>query len=510
MPSAVRNSEESDMMRENGITVCSTTDTITVYWPTLKNSAADRIYTILLDGREVGTTQRTHYTLENLAPGARYQVTVLVDGLLMDRQEAVTAPRRCRLDVKQLGAAGDGRTKDTEILQTAINRCGPEQEVYLPAGIYLTGALRLHSGMALYLEEGAVLQGTNCPEDYLPRIHSRFEGTELDCYSSLLNMGELDHTAGPNCWDVLIYGRGTIASGGSALAMAVIEQEQQRLKEFLAENQALVDNCENERTIPGRVRPRLIHLSNCRNVRITGLTLKDGASWNIHMIYCDGIVTDHCTFISEGVWNGDGWDPDSSENCTLFASRFYTEDDSVAIKSGKNPEGNRIGRPSRHIRIFDCFSACGHGICIGSEVSGGIEDVRIWDCDLSRSLNGIEIKGTAKRSGYVRDIQAVDCVLPRLMVHDVAYNDDGLSAGRPPLFRSFRFERLKLTGYAMDHDDWFSVTPVELMGFSEPESYLRDVLFRDCLLFSGGQTIQLHRCENVSLENMRCESSQHS
>lgn len=127
-------------MRENGITVCSTTDTITVYWPTLKNSAADRTYTILLDGREVGTTQRTHYTLENLAPGARYQVTVLVDGLLMDRQEAVTAPRRRRLDVKQLGAAGDGRTKDTEILQTAINRCGPEQEVYLPAGIYSDGS----------------------------------------------------------------------------------------------------------------------------------------------------------------------------------------------------------------------------------------------------------------------------------------------------------------------------------------------------------------------------------
>ena len=57
------------------------------------------------------------------------------------------------------------------------------------------------------------------------------------------------------------------------------------------------------------------------------------------MIYCDDIVTDHCTLRSGGIWNGDGWDPDSSTNCTLFATEFETEDDSVAIKSGKNPEG---------------------------------------------------------------------------------------------------------------------------------------------------------------------------
>ena len=109
------------------------------------------------------------------------------------------------------------------------------------------------------------------------------------------------------------------------------------------------------------------------------------------MIYCDDIQTDHCTFVSEGVWNGDGWDPDSSTNCTLFASEFFTGDDAIAIKSGKNPEGNEINRPCAHIRVFDCHSDCGHGICIGSEMSGGVEDVQIWTaiwqtrCPASRS-----------------------------------------------------------------------------------------------------------------------------
>ena len=138
-------------------------------------------------------------------------------------------------------------------------------------------------------------------------------------------------------------------------------------------------------TIPGRMRPRLLNISNCHNVVISGLRLENGASWNVHMVYSDHIVTNNCRFYSEGVWNGDGWDPDSSSNCTIFDCIFCTEDDSVAIKSGKNPEGNMINRPCENIRIFDCKSEFGHGITIGSEMSGGIRNVKIWDCDLSRS-----------------------------------------------------------------------------------------------------------------------------
>lgn len=68
--------------------------------------------------------------------------------------------------------------------------------VYVPAGTFLTGALTLQDHMELYLGEGAVLQGSSNPEDYLPRIPSRFEGTERECYQSLLNLGVMDHRAG--------------------------------------------------------------------------------------------------------------------------------------------------------------------------------------------------------------------------------------------------------------------------------------------------------------------------
>ena len=493
---------------EDIIFYCDTGDTVTLYWDLPKDRKTETVYTVYQDDEAVGTTKRTHYTIEQLMPDTDYRFKVTADGSLIGNCFLHTARKRKRIDVTSCGAVGDGKTMNTEALQSAIDFCGSDEELYFPPGEYLTGALRLHSEMAIYLEEGAVLQGTDRPEDYLPRIRSRFEGTEMMCYSSLLNLGDMDHDAGPNCHDVLIYGKGTIASGGQVLAMRIIESERELLKDYLAANQELVDTCENDSTIPGRVRPRLINLSNCRDVRISGLTLKNGASWNVHMIYCDHIVTDHCTFVSEGVWNGDGWDPDSSVNCTLFASKFYTEDDSVAIKSGKNPEGNIINRPSRHIRVFDCYSACGHGICMGSEMSGGIEDIRIWDCNLANSLNGIEIKATKKRGGYVRDIEVQDCVLPRLMIHTVGYNDDGIPAEHPPVFERCCFERLKITGRALNHREqrtWSNVTSIELAGFEEAGYELREVTFRDCILCGGGQTVLLSNCKKVTFENICCE-----
>lgn len=483
------------------ISHCATAESVTLFWDKPAYAAGRTHYQVLLNGRLAGNSDRTHFTVAGLIPSTEYHAQIQTGGMVLGDCTVRTGPRLQRLNVRNFGASGSGEAMDTAALQRAIDACGPDQEVYLPAGVYRTGALRLHSEMALYLDEGAVLQGTDVPEDYLPRIHSRFEGTEMECYSSLLNLGSLDHAGGPNCHDVLIYGKGTIASGGQVLALRIIESERERLKEYLAEHAALVADCENDNTIPGRVRPRLINLSNCQNVRISGLTLKNGASWNVHMIYCDHIVTDHCTFVSEGVWNGDGWDPDSSADCTLFAGRFHTGDDAVAIKSGKNPEGNAINRPSRHIRVFDCVSHAGHGICMGSEMSGGIEDVGIWDCDLAGSSSGIEIKATKKRGGYVRDIWVRDCTSPRVMIHSVGYNDDGVPAPRPPVLEQFRFERLHLTGRALD-GEWSEVVPIELVGFDAPGHELRGAVFKDCTVTGGLPGVHMEHCKGVTLEGM--------
>lgn len=482
----------------------ATADTLTVFWEKHREDAG--AYCVRVSGLEAVDCVRTHCSFAGLSPDTAYQVEVSCGGRLIGSAEARTEKKRRRLNVREYGASGDGVTMDTAALQAAIDACAETEEVYLPQGVYRTGALRLHSRMALFLDEGAVLQGTDRPEDYLPRIPSRFEGIEHLCYSSLLNLGELDHSAGPNCRDVLIYGRGRIASGGQALALAVIESERERLRDYLRENAALVASCENDSTIPGRVRPRLINLSNCENVRITGLTQENGASWNVHMIYSRNIVTDHCVFRSEGVWNGDGWDPDSSEDCTLFACRFFTGDDAVAIKSGKNPEGNRINRPTRHIRIFDCVSDFGHGIVIGSEMSGGVEDVKLWDCELGQAMQGIEIKGTDKRGGYVRNLQLLDCTVARVLMHAVPYNNDGVPAPEQPVFADCRFDRVHILGRTLDHEHVSSPCPaIELEGFDAPGHEIRNVVFSDCSLGAGNLGLKLRRCSGVRFENLSCE-----
>ena len=477
-------------------------DTLTIFWDK-PQPAPVQGYEVRLNGKAVAMTDKTHYTLTGLSPESEYAVEVPGVG----KAAFFTGVVKQRLDVTKppYNAVGDGKTMNTAALQQALDDCGADQAVCLPAGIYLTGALRLHSDMELYLDKDAVLQGTDVVEDYLPRIHSRFEGTELECYSSLLNLGTLDHTTGPNCENVVIRGEGTIASGGQTLALRVIESETARLKDYLAALGDKIKECENDHTIPGRVRPRLINISNCQNIWISGLTLKNGASWNVHMIYSDGIVTDHCTFRSEGVWNGDGWDPDSSTNCTLFGSKFFTGDDAVAIKSGKNPEGNLVNRPCAHIRVFDCTSAFGHGICIGSEMSGGVDDVKIWDCDMGKSMSGIEIKATSKRGGYVRGVEVRDCVTSHIMMHAVPYNNDGVPAPTPPVLENCTFSGVTILGQYLDHEGKYNpCDAVELCGFDVPGYEVKNIRFEDITLRGGKQSLSLCLCEEISFEHVRC------
>jgi len=487
-----------------------TSSSVTLFWDKPYDADENTLYEIFLDGKKYGETPKTHYTVKELSPEQTLKVEVK-SSVGCGALEVTVAKARRKIDVTEAPyfANGDGKTMNPAVLQKAIDDATAEDMIYIPKGTYMTGSLRLHSDMEIYLEEGAVLQGTENPEDYLPRIWSRFEGTELSCYSSVLNIGELDRNGGYSCKNVLIHGKGMIASGGQILGDKIIALERIALKDYLEELGDKIKECENNDTIPGRVRPRLINMSNAQNVVLSGLTFKNGCCWNIHMIYSDNIVTNDCTFISEGVHNGDGWDPDSSTNCTIFGCTFFTGDDSVAIKSGKNPEGNIINKPCKHIRVFDCVTKYGHGICMGSEMSGGIEDVYIWDCDLGNSVYGIEIKGTKKRGGFVRDIHVRDCVLPRILFHSVGYNDDGISAGVAPIFENCSFERVTLKGVYQDmKKNFVPCEAILLCGFDEPGHELKDIEFNDVTLGDKEhpvtQTLSLRLCENISFKNIKC------
>lgn len=490
---------------------------IMLYWELPAGEQNGDVYEIWVNGSRTGETQQCHFGIKDLEADTVYEISLraMRDGeeLQKTRIYCRTEQVKARIDVTQAPyfAKGDGETVNTKALQRAIDDCRPDQAVYFPEGIYMTGSLKLHSDMELYLDKGAVLKGTAEPDDYLPRIRSRFEGTEMECLSGLLNLGEIDHTAGATSGNVVIRGGGTIEGGGRLLAERVIEAERERLKDYLAELGSKIEEYENADTIPGRVRPRLLHICNAENISIHNVTLKNGASWNVHMIYSENIVTYGCHFRSRNIWNGDGWDPDSSRNCTIFGCTFDTGDDAVAIKAGKNPEGNVINRPCEHIRIFDCVCQFGHGFALGSEMSGGIRDVRIWNCDLENSANGIEIKATRKRGGYVKDIHAVHCIVPRLLFHSVGYNDDGIAGPHPPVFEKCSFTDIDITRSKLNEAEecMEPCEAMELCGFEEKEYHLRDVSFRDIRIAAaegaecGDDGIHMQYCENVTFENVK-------
>lgn len=235
-------------MKENfsNLRAEAATDSITLYWERPEGCFGTQ-YQVFLGETLVGSTQKTHYTISDLKADTSYEITVTGVYELQTsseqkkeniknekdelRQQTIqtitvhTAKRTITIDITKepYSAVADGETLNTKAIQSAIDDCPEGGCVYIPAGVFMTGALRLHSDMELYLAEGAVLQGTSNPEDYLPRIWSRFEGTEMECYSSLLNLGVLDpegmHRADYDstfaCKNVAIRGKGTIASGAA-------------------------------------------------------------------------------------------------------------------------------------------------------------------------------------------------------------------------------------------------------------------------------------------------------
>ncbi len=494
-------------------------DEITLYWEKQWGLPDGVEYRATLNGEIAQKTVKTHVSFRDLQADTEYAVAVeRVDGAgqvvecLYQATLRTPKAKRC-IDVTKppYNAVGDGKTLNTAALQKALDDCTENDCVYLPQGTFLSGALNMHSGSELYLEYGAMLRGTEQAEDYLPKIKSRYEGKERICYRSLINIGEIDRNAGYTTQNVVIRGKGTIFGGGAPLCNSIVNAERALLTESLGEN---------EERILKRARGRLICINNAENVIIGGLTLGYSASWNVHFVYSRNVLTYNCKILSEkwtsedgslqmdDVGNGDGWDPDSSEDCTIFNTYFSTRDDAIAVKSGKNPEGNIVNRPTKNIRIFDCFGGP-RGIAIGSEVSGGISDVKIWDCDFFEDKMGFTIKTTHKRGGYIKDITVRNCNFASVLIRsDYTSNDDGEGAEELTVVENILLENIKIKGAYpyLDRSDKYYHT-LYLYGFDEEEHYFNNIRIKNLELYGRAdgeiQTIKIKNVKNVSIENIR-------
>ncbi len=454
---------------------------INIFWDKDFNDGIPSKYEISVNGIVAIKTDKTHYEIKELEPNTEYAITVKVfDGEGKSHKKQLEA-RITTQAVKRLiditkspyKAVGDANKLNTQAIQKALDACQKGDVIYFPKGTYLTGALDVHSDTEIYLSPEATLQGSYDFNDYAPKMPFRFEGLTMEKYRGLLNVGKMDESGKINCENVVIRGGGRINGGGISLCESTIADETVKLEAYMKSLGESIRDYECARTIPGRARPCLFEIYNCKNFVLDEVSVGYGACWNVHFTYCEDVVISNCKIKSKGVWNGDGIDPDSSVNTHIYGCKFGTHDDAIAIKSGKNPEGNIVNKPCKDVRIFDCFGST--GIAIGSEISGGIENVFVWDCNFYSDPYGFRIKTSKFRGGYVKNVQVQDCEFASICV-DTQYdcNNDGDPAKQLTKIENVAFSNVVLTGL---HGDALPPPPViKLYGFDREENAVKNVL----------------------------------
>ena len=319
-------------------------------------------------------------------------------------------------NILDFGAVADGETINTLAINSAIDSCSiiGGGKVIIPSGSFVTGSIVLKSNVNLHLEEGAnVLFSTN-PDDYLPMVHTSFEGVEIMNYSPLIRAYKQKNIA--------VTGKGTFNgqasntnwwpwAGKDIYGYKEGEPKQHdsinlpRLRLMNENNTPL-----SERTFGKghQLRPSFFEPLECENVLLQGVTITNTPFWIIHPLKCDYIRVDGVTVNSHGP-NNDGCDPEYSKNIHITNCTFNTGDDCIAIKSGRNDEGRRVNMPSENIVVENCNMKDGHGgVVIGSEISAGVRNVFIRNCimDSPNLDRAIRIKTNTLRGGFVENVYA--------------------------------------------------------------------------------------------------------
>jgi polygalacturonase len=161
---------------------------------------------------------------------------------------------------------------------------------------------------------------------------------------------------------------------------------------------------------PG-LRPAMVECNGCTNFLIDGLKTVNSVYWTLHPLYSTNVVIQNSTVDSTGGSgaNGDGIDPDSSKDVLVQNDTFATSDDIIALKSGLNEVGIAVGKPDEEIVIRNVTAATGHSLSVGSEMSGGIENVLVTaGAGMVNALSSMQylfhIKTLPGRGGTIHNI----------------------------------------------------------------------------------------------------------
>lgn len=280
----------------------------------------------------------------------------------------------------------DGALANAKALADAIAAVPRGGTLNLGRGLWTAFPIALKGRMTLHLAEGAILQApsgrTGWPilpsRDHCGRMLGSWEGLPAACFAAPVHAVAVE--------DLLIEGRGILDGSGDRGDWWRWPKE----------------------TRDGARRPRGLHLISCRDVTLLGFTIRNAPSWTIHPQGCERLTAAGLTIIAPpDSPNTDGFNPESCRDITITGVRFSVGDDCIAVKAGKrgpNGEDDHL-METRNVRVSHCLMERGHGgLVIGSEMSGGVHDVCIENCEMIGTDRGLRLKVRRGRGGSITNI----------------------------------------------------------------------------------------------------------
>lgn len=452
---------------------------------------------LFLNGKEMDEKEdRSVFSLYGLWPDTEYTLEAFRDGQKESKLTFRTEKEACTLNVKRFGAKGDGEKDDTAAIQAAILSCPPGGRVLIPAGNYKTGPLFLKSHITIEFKSGAALQlktdrtefpilpgMTRTTDEEGEYLLGSWEGNPLDAFASAIT--------GIGVEDVKIIGPGVVDG---------------RARES--------DWWVNPKIMRGAYRPRLFYLKGCKGVTVQGLTFRNSPAWNLHPTFSENL-----SFLNVRVEapstspNTDGFDPESCKRIRVYGTVFSVGDDCIAIKAGKIYMGMKYHTPCEDIEIAWCCMLDGHGgVTVGSEMAGGVKNVRVHHCYMRGNDRGLRIKTRRGRGKYavvdniLFDHVRMEGVKTPLVVNAMYYCDPDGKTGyvqsrkkqpvddTTPTVGSIRFEHIQATGC--------EACVGYILGL--PEKPVREILLKNCKFSFNPNGRPMVPAMANGVENCRC------
>ena len=344
----------------------------------------------------------------------------------------VVSPAPARIPDNQVslldyGGVADGITSNTEAFNKAVSALSKQGGGHLivPEGIYLTGPIKLKSGIDLHVERGAVILMSPDKRDFLEKGKIRPGITASKCHDvSISGEGIIDGNGAwwravkrgkvsDTEWNEFLKKGGTVTDDGTLWYAFGLKNYPDVAADYLEQE---------------RMRTHLVRFTDCERVCVTGVTLQNAPKFHL--------VPQHCTDVTiEGVtvrcpWNaqnGDGIDIMQSQRVVVRGCTVDVGDDGICLKGGVGAKSLADG-PCKDILIENNVVVHAHGgFVIGSEFSGGMYRIAVLRNTFTGTDTGLRFKSAPERGGKCSNIRISDIVMSDIrgeaIVFETSYAD---------------------------------------------------------------------------------------